>query len=100
MYAVWLFVRLPHSNGGGHRRSDGACAGTGSYSRKFALSTIAAAGMLGTIIPPSTVMITYCSATGVSVGSMFMAGIVPGITLGALMIAFAIFYWRKKVGNP
>ena len=29
MYAVWLFVRLPHSNGGGHRRSDGACAGTG-----------------------------------------------------------------------
>ena len=45
----------------------------GGYSRKFALSTIAAAGMLGTIIPPSTVMITYCSATGVSVGSMFMA---------------------------
>lgn len=68
----------------------------GGYSRKFALSTIAAAGMLGTIIPPSTVMITYCSATGVSVGSMFMAGIVPGITLGALMIAFAIFYGVKK----
>ena len=68
----------------------------GGYSRKFALSTIAAAGMLGTIIPPSTVMITYCSATGVSVGSMFMAGIVPGITLGALMIAFAIFYGEKN----
>ena len=68
----------------------------GGYSRKFALSTIAAAGMLGTIIPPSTVMITYCSATGVSVGSMFMAGIVPGITLGALMIAFAIFYGVKN----
>lgn len=70
----------------------------GGYSRKFALSTIAAAGMLGTIIPPSTVMITYCSATGVSVGSMFMAGIVPGITLGALMIAFAIFY-GVKIGS-
>jgi len=62
------------------------------YGRKYALSTIAAAGMLGTIIPPSTVMITYCSATGVSVGNMFMAGIVPGITLGLMMIIVAIVY--------
>ena len=93
MYAVWLFVRLPPQQRVG--RPIGAvmvpALEQGGYSRKFALSTIAAAGMLGTIIPPSTVMITYCSATGVSVGSMFMAGIVPGITLGALMIAFAIF---------
>src|SRR6056297_703409 len=35
----------------------------GGYERKFALTTMAAAGMIGTIIPPSTVMITYCSAT-------------------------------------
>ncbi len=68
----------------------------GGYSRKFALSTVAAAGMLGTIIPPSTVMITYCSATGVSVGNMFMAGIVPGITLGCMMIFFAVLYGVKN----
>ncbi|MDD3164357.1 MAG: TRAP transporter large permease [Oscillospiraceae bacterium] len=68
----------------------------GGYDRKFALSTVAAAGMLGTIIPPSTVMITYCSATGVSVGNMFMAGIVPGIILGILMIVIAVVYGVKN----
>lgn len=67
----------------------------GGYDRKFALSTIASAGMLGTIIPPSTVMVTYCSATGVSVGNMFMAGIIPGVVLGTLMILYAIYYGIK-----
>lgn len=66
------------------------------YGRKFALSTIGAAGMLGTIIPPSTVMITYCSATGVSVGNMFMAGIIPGIVLGIFMIIYAVYFGVKN----
>ena len=67
----------------------------GGYGAKFALSCIAAAGMLGTIIPPSTVMITYCSATGVSVGAMFMAGIIPGITLGLMMMVVCVAYGIK-----
>ena len=67
----------------------------GGYGAKFALSCIAAAGMLGTIIPPSTVMITYCSATGVSVGAMFMAGIIPGITLGLMMMVVCVAYGLK-----
>lgn len=66
------------------------------YDKKYALSTIAAAGMLGTIIPPSTVMITYSSATGASVGSLFMAGITPGVLLGCLMILVTIFYGIKN----
>lgn len=66
------------------------------YSEGYALSTIAAAGMLGTIIPPSTVMITYSSATGASVGSLFMGGITPGIVLGSLMILVTIFYGVKN----
>lgn len=66
------------------------------YDRRFALSTIAAAGMLGTIIPPSTVMITYASATGASVGNLFMGGIIPGVILSALMILYAIYYGVKN----
>ena len=68
----------------------------GGYGDKFALTCIAAAGMLGTIIPPSTVMITYSSATGVSVGALFMAGIVPGITLGLMMMVVCVIYGIKK----
>lgn len=66
------------------------------YSEGYALSTIGAAGMLGTIIPPSTVMITYSSATGASVGSLFMGGITPGVILGTLMILVTIFYGIKN----
>lgn len=66
------------------------------YDKKFALSTVAAAGMLGTIIPPSTVMITYASATGASVGDLFMGGITPGIILGCLMMIVAILYGIRK----
>lgn len=62
------------------------------YSRKFALSTIATAGLLGTIIPPSTIMITYSSCTDASIGSMFMGGILPGLSLGICMMIIAVIY--------
>jgi len=67
----------------------------GGYERKFALTTMAAAGMIGTIIPPSTVMITYCSATGAPVGDMFMGGILPGIILTLLMCGVSVWYGVK-----
>ncbi len=65
------------------------------YSKKFALSTIAVAGLLGTIIPPSTIMITYSSCTDVSIGSMFMGGILPGVALGVCMMVIAVSYGVK-----
>lgn len=65
------------------------------YSKKFALSTIAVAGLLGTIIPPSTIMITYSSCTDVSIGSMFMGGILPGVALGICMMVIAVSYGVK-----
>ena len=65
------------------------------YSRQFALSTIAVAGLLGTIIPPSTIMITYSSCTDASIGQMFMGGILPGITLGLCMMVIAVVYGIK-----
>lgn len=65
------------------------------YDKKFALGTVAVAGVLGCIIPPSTVMISYSSVTDASVGSMFMGGIIPGILMGVAMMIVAVSYGLK-----
>ncbi|MDR1571051.1 MAG: TRAP transporter large permease [Clostridiales Family XIII bacterium] len=62
------------------------------YDKRFALGTVAVAGVLGCIIPPSTVMISYSSVTDASVGSMFMGGILPGILMGVAMMIVAFRY--------
>jgi C4-dicarboxylate transporter DctM subunit len=66
------------------------------YDIKFSLSTIGAAGILGCIIPPSTVMINYASVTEVSIGDMFAGGLLPGILLGVAMMVVAIWYGVKN----
>ncbi|MGC1442568.1 MAG: TRAP transporter large permease subunit, partial [Burkholderiaceae bacterium] len=62
------------------------------YTKEFAAGVICNAGTLGILIPPSIVMVVYAAVTNVSVGRMFMAGIIPGILL-ALMLSFAV-WWR------
>jgi C4-dicarboxylate transporter, DctM subunit len=62
------------------------------YSKEFAAGMICNAGTLGILIPPSIVMVVYAAVTEVSVGRMFMAGVIPGILL-ASMLAFAV-WWR------
>ncbi|MEO7242081.1 MAG: TRAP transporter large permease subunit [Variovorax sp.] len=62
------------------------------YSKEFAAGVICNAGTLGILIPPSIVMVVYAAVTEVSVGRMFMAGIIPGLML-ASMLAFAV-WWR------
>ena len=56
------------------------------YSRDFAAGVICNAGTLGILIPPSIVMVVYAAATDVSVGRMFLAGIIPGIVAGAMLM--------------
>lgn len=60
------------------------------YSKDFAVGVICNAGTLGILIPPSIVMVVYASATDVSIGRMFLAGIIPGLLAG-LMLMIAIF---------
>ncbi|KUF11574.1 hypothetical protein AVJ23_07400 [Pseudoponticoccus marisrubri] len=60
------------------------------YSKDFAAGVIANAGTLGILIPPSIVMVVYASATDVSVGRMFLAGVIPGLLAGG-MLMFTIF---------
>jgi C4-dicarboxylate transporter DctM subunit len=62
------------------------------YPKEFASGVICNAGTLGILIPPSIVMVVYASITEVSVGRMFMAGVLPGLLL-SFMLAFAV-WWR------
>ncbi|HMN22108.1 MAG TPA: TRAP transporter large permease subunit [Ottowia sp.] len=65
------------------------------YTKEFAAGVICNAGTLGILIPPSIVLVVYGAVTETSVGALFMAGIIPGILLG-LMLMVAI-YWRARV---
>ncbi len=56
------------------------------YSRDFAAGVICNAGTLGILIPPSIVMVVYAAATDVSVGRMFLAGVIPGIVAGVMLM--------------
>jgi C4-dicarboxylate transporter DctM subunit len=61
------------------------------YTQSFATGVIVNAGTLGILIPPSIVLVVYAAATETSVGRLFMAGVIPGILLGAgLMTAIYV----------
>jgi C4-dicarboxylate transporter, DctM subunit len=62
------------------------------YTKEFAAGVICNAGTLGILIPPSIVMVVYAAVTEVSVGRLFMAGVVPGILLGLMLMAAV--WWR------
>jgi C4-dicarboxylate transporter DctM subunit len=69
------------------------------YTREFAAGVICNAGTLGILIPPSIVMVVYATATDVSVGRMFLAGVIPGLIAG-VMLMVAIFVIAQIRGLP
>ncbi len=66
------------------------------YDLGFTLTTVACAGYLGVIIPPSIPMVSYGLATGIDVGALFMAGFIPGIMLVVLMSLYCVRYGLKN----
>lgn len=66
------------------------------YDKKFAAAVVAAAGSIGVIIPPSIPMVIYGVTGNVSIGDLFISGIVPGILVGLSMIIWAYIYSKKK----
>lgn len=62
------------------------------YEKKWSAGLIAVAGGLGVIIPPSIPFVLYSLATGVSTGDLFLGGVFPGILIGLLLMAYAVFY--------
>ncbi len=69
------------------------------YSKEFAAGVICNAGTLGILIPPSIVMVVYASATDVSVGRMFLAGVFPGLLAGGMLMV-AIYVVAVFRGMP
>ncbi|OLO08119.1 C4-dicarboxylate ABC transporter permease [Salinicola sp. MH3R3-1] len=68
------------------------------YTKDFATGIVCNAGTLGILIPPSIVMVVYATVTESSVGKIFVAGIVPGLLLGLiLMVAIYIIARVKKM---
>lgn len=67
------------------------------YDRKFLLGTLAGAGTLGLLIPPSISFIVYAALTGVSVGHLFIAGVIPGIILATMFLIYTII---QSIRNP
>ena len=65
------------------------------YDRPFAGAISAAAGSIGVIIPPSIPMVMFCVATGVSVGAMFMGGVIPGLLIGVSLCLYSSLYSKK-----
>ncbi len=69
------------------------------YPKAFAAGVITNAGTLGILIPPSIVMLVYAAATEVSAARMFMAGFIPGIMMG-LLLMIAIYIVARIKGLP
>ncbi len=69
------------------------------FPRNFGAGVITTSGALGILIPPSIAMVMYSVSTNVSVGSMFIAGIVPGIAL-ATALGFTTWYLARKHDYP
>lgn len=65
------------------------------YPLPLAAGIISTAGTLGILIPPSIVMVVYCAAVNEDVGRMFLAGIVPGLLAGAMLMAAIRFYMAR-----
>jgi len=66
------------------------------YDKTFSTSVVAVAGGLGVIIPPSIPFIMYGMASGASVSDLFLAGIIPGLVIAALLMGYSVFYCKKN----
>lgn len=72
------------------------------YTKEFAAGVICNAGTLGILIPPSIVMVVYAAATDVSVGRMFLAGVIPGLIAGSMLMIgiYIVARWKGLPSQP
>jgi tripartite ATP-independent transporter DctM subunit len=71
------------------------------YKKELALGCICAGGGLATLIPPSVVFIMYGLTAGVSIGQLYVAGIVPGLMLAAMYITYIVIRcWQRPDFAP
>jgi tripartite ATP-independent transporter DctM subunit len=66
------------------------------YDKKFSAAITAASSTIGPVVPPSIPFVIYGALTGVSVGRLFLGGIVPGISMGVALMIAVYFVSRKR----
>lgn len=66
------------------------------YDKYFSAALVAAAGCVGVMIPPSNPFVVYGVSAQVSIGDLFMSGIVPGIMTGFVLMVYCYLYSRKR----
>ncbi|WP_417604418.1 TRAP transporter large permease subunit [Oceanimonas baumannii] len=66
------------------------------YDKYFAATVVACAGAIGVIIPPSNPFVVYGVSAQVSIGKLFIAGIIPGLIMGAALMLVAYLISRKN----
>jgi len=72
---------------------------SGGYSRGYAAAITAATATIGPIIPPSIPMVLYALVSNTSIGSLFLAGIIPGLFMGGVLMAInAVISNRRDFG--
>jgi C4-dicarboxylate transporter, DctM subunit len=69
------------------------------YKPEWSAVITAASAILGPIIPPSILMVIYGSMTGLSIGALFLAGIVPGLFIAICLMA-VVYFNADKIGAP
>lgn len=70
------------------------------YGERFSLGLITSSGAIAIIIPPSITMILFAVMTNASIGNLFIAGIIPGLTVGLCAAVYCVWYaWRHKVAS-
>ena len=70
------------------------------YSREFSVGLISAAMTIGPVIPPSVIMVVYGISAGVSIGELFIGGIIPGILMGIGLMLMVVWRSTRKGGLP
>ncbi len=62
------------------------------YNRRLSIGSLAASGTLGLLIPPSIILIVYGVSANVSIGRLFLAGVIPGLVLMGLFVGYIIIW--------
>lgn len=105
LYHVNVFASMLMAGISGSTTADVASEGSmiipsmekAGYDRAYATAITAASATIGSIIPPSILMVLYGSITGISIGKLFVSGIVPGVIIGVTQMIYG--YYKAKQ-NP
>lgn len=105
---VNVFVSMVFASLSGSAAADTASVGSilipamkkAGYEPAFAVALTAASSTLGVIIPPSIILIIYGAFGNVSIGALFLGGVVPGMTIGLFMMAYTYFVAYRQGFHP